>query len=502
MNLAISERHDHNGPIRWSPDGAYVAIMLGKSDSNQLLQILTANKVERFEVTQAKRVADKVGRIEWSPNGSRILAAQFNIGRIDVFGVDDPEFEAEINEGMCGLKNAFWSPDSRYIITLCEFEIRLTIWDLNTRTARYIQYPKFTNRGHAFSPNGLHFAVIERQGNSEQVTDSIGIYSTLKWVLVQRIKVKHTLDIQDLKWSPDGQFLCVNDSALEYRFIIYNLRGDTLARFEAYQHALGIKSLGWGPKARFLAVGSFDQKLRLFNADSWRVISELKFPGKISGSDQKFQGTCAIQEVYEEDELKQDSMEIMGDVDSRQHQSRMRTTRIRRKVQSARIDRKTKMQKISRSYDKKEYKKTIYKMLPLPFKVPERKIQLTKQPNMGIGLLEWSSCGRFLAARNDHMPTAVWIWDIKTLKLRAIINHINPVKSFTWNPQFLQLAISCQNENLYIWSLRGACTVRLVTAQLNIRKMAWRPDGGALILADQKYFCAYYTSQQQQSQMI
>lgn len=196
-------------------------------------------------------------------------------------------------------------------------------------------------------------------------------------------------------------------------------------------------------------------------------------------------------------------MEIVPDHDSRQHMSKMRTIRIRRKVASARIIRDDNKKKTTKRRDeKKEFKKTIYKMLPLPFKVPERKIQLTKQPNMGIGQLEWSSCGRFLAARNDHMPTAVWIWDIKTLKLRAIINHINPVKSFTWNPAFLQLAISCQNENLYIWSLHGACTVRLVTAHLNIRKMAWRPDGGALILADQKYFCAYYNApQQQQSQM-
>ena len=63
------------------------------------------------------------------------------------------------------------------------------------------------------------------------------------------------------------------------------------------------------------------------------------------------------------------------------------------------------------------------------------------------------------------MDTTVWIWDIYTLSIRAILTHMNPVKKITWDPVHLRLAISCQNENLYLWNEYGAVTIRLVTGK-------------------------------------
>jgi hypothetical protein len=60
-------------------------------------------------------------------------------------------------------------------------------------------------------------------------------------VKITRFKVQ-SLDVQDIKWSPDNRHICAIDSPLEYRFFIYNLKGDLVVNV--------LKKLGEG---RFLA---------------------------------------------------------------------------------------------------------------------------------------------------------------------------------------------------------------------------------------------------------
>ena len=45
----------------------------------------------------------------------------------------------------------------------------------------------------------------------------------------------------------------------------------------------------------------------------------------------------------------------------------------------------------------------------------------------GIGLAVFSSCGYFLATREDRMPAAIWIWSIKETRLHTVIVHKQPV---------------------------------------------------------------------------
>jgi hypothetical protein len=47
-----------------------------------------------------------------------------------VRNVYDPEWNCKIDEGMAGLLSAIWTPDSRFILTVSEFKLRMTVWDL------------------------------------------------------------------------------------------------------------------------------------------------------------------------------------------------------------------------------------------------------------------------------------------------------------------------------------------------------------------------------------
>lgn len=70
-----------------------------------------------------------------------------------------------------------------------------------------------------------------------------------------------TDDLAGVRWSPDSEVLCIWDSSLTYKVLLYTLDGRLISSYSAYQHALGVKSLGWSPSGQFLAVGSFDQKV-------------------------------------------------------------------------------------------------------------------------------------------------------------------------------------------------------------------------------------------------
>ena len=51
----------------------------------------------------------------------------------------------------------------------------------------------------------------------------------------------------------------------------------------------------------------------------------------------------------------------------------------------------------------------------------------TELSGIGIGLAVFSSCGYFLATRADKMPAAIWIWNVKEMRLHAVIVHKQPV---------------------------------------------------------------------------
>ena len=55
-------------------------------------------------------------------------------------------------------------------------------------------------------------------------------------------------------------------------------------------------------------------------------------------------------------------------------------------------------------------------------------------PKIGVGLLAWSVKDRYLLARNDNMPQALWIWDTQKLQLCALLQQLDAVRCAAWDP--------------------------------------------------------------------
>jgi len=50
-----------------------------------------------------------------------------------VRSIYDPEWHCKIDEGLSGLEHARFSPDSNHVLTVSEFNVRLTIWDISQK---------------------------------------------------------------------------------------------------------------------------------------------------------------------------------------------------------------------------------------------------------------------------------------------------------------------------------------------------------------------------------
>ncbi len=168
---------------------------------------------------------------------------------------------------------ARFSPDSRRVLSISEFNVRMTIWSLIDRSTCYISYPKYADKGLSFTSNGYFMALAERK----ETKDYVGIYYVGDWTLVSHFAVE-TFDLQDLMWSKDNTAIIVLDSVLECKFCIYSPTGNLITTHSPYDMNLGIRNAIMSPNGHYLSVGFYDQAVRLYNHISWKMIIDLQHP--------------------------------------------------------------------------------------------------------------------------------------------------------------------------------------------------------------------------------
>ncbi|KAI9014635.1 hypothetical protein BC832DRAFT_589137 [Gaertneriomyces semiglobifer] len=421
---------------RFSPNGQYLAtavqfrLVIRDADSLEILQLFTCT--------------DIIQDVSWSPDSELILCASYKLGHIQVWSMKDEAWTAKISEGLGGLTNVQWAPDARHIMSFSDFQLRLTIWSLVTKEARYLQYPKYTNKGYCFRKDGRYFLLTERK----DCKDYLSIYDCEDWTLLKRFQVE-TNDLEDVAWSPDGRFIAVWEPNLEYKVLIYHPDGRLAKSYSAYDQGLGIKSVTWSPSSQFLAIGSYDQKVRLLNYYTWQPLIDFSHPKELSPTDIP---------VFREIDVTQDV-----------------ATGIASWAQAAQPH-------------------VRYEVLNPPLTIPQIKPEPDKpNPKLGVGLCEFNADGRLLVTRNDNMPHCLWVWDIISLRQLALLQQAHPIRCVKWNPlQPHRLAFCCGNGRVYLWEggETNACeAIEVPAANFQIMSMEWNPDGKSLIMMDKDKFC-------------
>jgi WD40 repeat protein len=226
--------------------------------------------IENYHDVKTLPFGESISTFNFSPDFEYCLTLSIRKSLVMVYNIDG-EAVAKIEDEAIGIENAIWAPDSRQIITFSNFQLRMTVYNLAERSVCYIKSPKFTNKGFSFTQDGRFMALAERKDTK----DSIGIYFTKDWRPVNYFQID-MLDLCDLMWSPNNNFIVAWDSCLNYKLIpICPLMGP-ITFIQPYESALGIKTVCFSNDSSILAVGSFDEKIRLFNALTWKLICEIE----------------------------------------------------------------------------------------------------------------------------------------------------------------------------------------------------------------------------------
>ncbi|KAJ1336681.1 hypothetical protein BSLG_007000 [Batrachochytrium salamandrivorans] len=411
----------------FSPDGDHLAVVLDHR--------LFVRHTETLQIVALFKCLDSIQAIGWSADSTLIYCASFRLGSIQVFSLTDDAWTAQIDEGLGGCVAVRWAPDGRHLLSFSDFSLRITVWSLCTKDAIYLQYPKFSDRGFSFRSDGKYFALTERI----DCKDYISIYECCDWTMLKRWNTA-TNDLDGIAWSPDGRFIVAWEPNIEYTIYIYYPDGRLVHKYSAYDSGLGVKSVRWSPSGQFLAVGSYDQKCRLLNHYTWKPLVELEHPSHLQFRDIT---------VHKEINVSEDKDLVVATwtpLDLAQP-------------------------------------KLLYKVMQPPVTISQIKVDPDKpSPRMGVGIVEFSCSGHFLATRND-------------LHQVALIQQLTPIRSIKWNPRNPdRLAFCCGTGFIYVWQSDMGCeSIEIPAVNFQVMSFEWNPDGRSVVLMDKDKFCIAFT---------
>ncbi|KAI9599541.1 hypothetical protein BDF19DRAFT_9065 [Syncephalis fuscata] len=440
--MNVTERFKHTVPqsCQLSPSGVYVA--------NVYQHRVVVRNVETRQLVRQWTSTDQLRELHWSPDSELLMSVTAKTDLVQVWCVDDEKWTASLDEAAAGVSRVAWSADSRHILCFSDLQLRLTIWSLTDKEAFYIKYPKQREKGLSVTKDGCYMALAERK----EVKDHIGIYDVNNWTLATTFLVD-TLDLEGLQWSPNGQFLAVWDTLLEYKLLIYTLSGQLVKSFIPDWRGLGVRSVAWSPSSQFLAVGGYDQKVHLLNHFTWSVIASFEHPAAI-----KRNNIATTTTIYRERDNIENILESTSSSNA-----------------------------------------PIYDIVQPPFIIQSAKSDPDKpNPRLGINLLDFDAAGRFFVTRNDNMSHCLWIWQIDQLAGRALIQQLSPVRTARWHPILPGvLAFCCGNCYVYLWTEEKGCqAIELPSSKFVVNGLRWSPTGRSLLLIDRDMFTVAHLDEQ------
>ncbi|KAI9263299.1 quinon protein alcohol dehydrogenase-like superfamily [Phascolomyces articulosus] len=280
--LKFSDLYKHTQST-FSPNGSYVASIVDQQ------RLVIRNNTISLTIMHVFDCQHPIQHFQWSPNSKHIVTVSYDRSIVQAWSLIDIYWHGRIRDEFFGIRRVWWSADSTSLLCSSDFKLRISVWMLADKQVRYIRYPKFMEKGCEISPDGKYVAVIEnRQGK-----DGISIYTWSATALFKYI-VTDTIDLCNIRWSPDSRFIAVWDNCLYYKLLVYGVEGTLHASYQAYEHGLGIKSIAWSPDSSLLAIGSYDQKARILRTSDWEPICEFLHPSTL---DQKFQKSAVNHSV-------------------------------------------------------------------------------------------------------------------------------------------------------------------------------------------------------------
>ncbi|KAI3343879.1 hypothetical protein F4824DRAFT_24756 [Ustulina deusta] len=443
-----------------SPDGNYVATL---SPTSIVVRSVSSLGIVRT-IKLASDPSGGVTSFSWSPSSTRVLVAIAD--QFHVFSALSGDFHGLVQIPQPpGTKPAFASfgATDGEVCVFSPLGIKVTIFNLLSSKAVEISNPKLYStvaalRGCSFRPSTHHLALLTRTAGKDMI--SIHSADTRE---IQRSWCPDTVDAQGLSWTPDGRWLVVWDSPAHGTRVLFcthdghvykDWRGDlphSALGHDMGQYAPGVKALAFSPNGRYTAVADGSNRISIFND---RLVEEVRLHHAPTVEQKE-----TLQIWQEQIELRAGQRAIPSFIKATQAVS-----------------------------------------------PPGLSPTSISDGRHGCNLVKFDASSSLLASRLDDAPSTIWIWDVPTSELRAVLMYHANITKVEWHPSKPELLLMrCEGEGynglVFVWDplSNGPCPIEFsrhlpsakVTGRTDVTWLETITDSAALFFTDHaKYILA------------
>ncbi|KAI0114917.1 hypothetical protein F4814DRAFT_439989 [Daldinia grandis] len=393
-----------------SPDGGLIATLLPSS--------IVVRAVKSLDVLRTiKLPPDLTGGVSnfiWSPSSTRLLVAV--VDQIHVFSARDGNFHGTVRIPSSATKPTFvdFGVIDHEICIWSPFGIKLTTINFASSKAVEIANPKFYNaafatKGCSFRASSHHLALLTRSSGK----DMISIHSP-ETRDIERSWYPDTIDAQGLVWTPDGRWLVVWESSAQApRVLFYTSDGHIFKDWRGplpyesqdmgLQYSAGVKLVALSPDGRRVAIANGSTCTCILNTPSMVEAMRLRHPQVVQPKD--------TLQIWQE----QNTFPNTG------------------------------------SFSSPVFVKATQMVTPEWIALNSH-----QEPVSGCNLAKFDCSSSLLATRLEDAPGTIWIWDISSSDLRAVLMYHSNVTKLEWHPMQPELLLMrCEGDSygslVFIW---------------------------------------------------
>ncbi|KAK6539902.1 hypothetical protein TWF694_008737 [Orbilia ellipsospora] len=365
-----------------SPDGSLVASVQG---SRLVLQDASTYEIKRT-IQLSADLASNVSFLKWPPpritssseedeqnlveQPLRVLVADDQT--IEVYDAGDTNWKAVLDPGFGGMKYVGFGGNADEVLVLSEFGLKVTIWSLKSSFHVDLQHPKVGAKGFGYRPGTNQFALLTRPA----AHDLLSLYSTDSYMPIKSVELP-TVDAQALKWSPDGRWIAVWDSASAgYRVLMYTANGQMFRTHEQPVVGLGLRTVEWSSDGEYLVLGGYDGSVVFLHNFKFNKAIEMRHTTEMK--------------IFATD-IWSEELSVLGERN--------------------------------------------YTLITPPVNLPTLESPASDpNPKIGVSIISFSPDGLLVATKDERMPSSVWIWSLENLTTLAVLVQLSPVKMVQWHP--------------------------------------------------------------------
>jgi WD40 repeat protein len=233
-----------------------------------------------------------------------------------------------------------------------------------------------------------------------------------------------SVDAQGVKWSPDGRWLVVWDTAsVGYKAYLYTADGHLYRVYSGDSEdtfGLGIRSVEWSPRGDYLAIGGHDRRVTLLSVRTVGF-SFLSVTIDSLANDPQFSPVMVLDHTSMI-QLTHGSLVWQEQVTGQSQRT--------------------------------------YTTLQQPVAPPTASDSPSNHASkVGLSAIAFNANGTIVATRDDSAPTTVWLWDLTKLTATAVLIQHSPVRQLSWHPTNSSLLlIQCAHDEptLYFYDTLNA----------------------------------------------